>query len=66
METDDATKYTTLCSNLKAERVINEREIDDVFESLYTTIISNMQKHLGTVSCWIIGSVVSHTSNISQ
>ena len=27
--------------------IINESDIDDVFESTYTTIISNIQKSLG-------------------
>ena len=42
------------------------RDINDIFESIYTTIISNIQKYLGKVSGWIIDSVVSHTINISD
>ena len=34
-------QYTTFYSNLKAETNINESDIVDVFESIYTTIISN-------------------------
>ena len=30
-----------------AEIIINQSDIDDVFESIYTTIISNIQKSLG-------------------
>ena len=29
-------------SNLKAEIIINEGDINDVFESIYSTIISNI------------------------
>ena len=42
------------------------RDINDIFESIYTTIISNIQKYLGKVSGWTIDSVVSHTINISD
>ena len=33
LESDDATKYTTLYSNSRAETIINESDNDDVFES---------------------------------
>ena len=49
-----------------AETVINESDIDDVFESIYPTIISNIQKYLGKASGWIIDLVVSHIINISK
>ena len=42
------------------------RDINDIFESIYSTIISNIQKYLGKVSGWIIDSVVSHIINISD
>ena len=38
------TKYSTSHSNSKAETVIYESDIDDVFQSIYTTIILNIQK----------------------
>ena len=42
IESDDATtKYSTFYSNSKAETVINESKIDDVFESIYRTIIKH-------------------------
>ena len=47
IETEDKTKYETFYSNLKAEIIINESDIDDAFESVYTTIVSNMQEFLG-------------------
>ena len=43
-ESDDATKYTTFSSNSKAEMIINESNIDDIFESIYNTIISILEK----------------------
>ena len=44
---DDETKYITFYSHSIAETVINEKDIDDIFESIYTTIISNIHKYLG-------------------
>ena len=49
----------------KEETVINEKDIDVVFESVYTAIISNKQKSLGKGSGWIIDSVIDHNINIS-
>ena len=46
IENDDKTKYNTCYSNSEAEAIINENDIDDVFESIYGTIISNIQKYL--------------------
>ena len=43
-ESDDATKYTPFSSNSKAEMIINESNIDDIFESIYNTIISILEK----------------------
>ena len=47
IENDDKTKYGTFCSQSKAETVIEESDIDDMFESIYTTVISNIQNLLG-------------------
>ena len=47
IESKDKRKYDTFYSNSKAEIIINENDIDDVFQSVYTTIISNIQKSLG-------------------
>ena len=44
----------------------NGSDIDDVFESIYSVIISNIHKSLGRGSGWIIDSVVDHTTNISK
>ena len=58
IESDDKMKYYTLYSISKAEIIINESNTDDVFESIYTTIISNIGKSLGKGSSWIIDSVI--------
>ena len=50
----------------KPEAVVNKSNIDYSFESVYSTIISNMQKSLGKGSDWIIDSVINHTINISK
>ena len=39
IESDDISKCNTFYSHSKAEIIINESKIDDVFESIYTTII---------------------------
>ena len=46
IESDDKTKYDTFYSYSKAETFINESDIDDLFKSIYATIISNIQKFL--------------------
>ena len=51
--------------NSKAETIINKSEIDDVFEPIYLTIISNIQKPLGKGSGWIIDLIIDHNNNIS-
>ena len=53
-ECENKTKYDTFCLHSKGETIINENHIDDVFQSIYTTIISNIQKSLGKSSGWII------------
>ena len=45
--TDDAVKYATFYCTSKAETTINVSGIDTVFQSIYTTIISNIQKYIG-------------------
>ena len=44
IESKDKTKYDNFYSNSKAEIIINESDIENVFKSIYTTIISNIQK----------------------
>ena len=65
IESEDKTKNILI--TLKAEIIINESDIDDnLFKSIYTTGISNIQKILGKVSLWIIESVIEHNVNISN
>ena len=40
--------------------------IDDIFESICSTIISNIKKSLGHSSGWNIDSVIDHNINISK
>ena len=39
IESEDKRKYSTFYSSLKAEVIFNKSEIDDVFQSVYTTVI---------------------------
>ena len=52
--------------NSKAEAIINESNLDDVFESIYITIVSNMQKSLRKDSGWITDSGIDYIINISK
>ena len=61
IESKDKTKYDTFYSSSKAEIVINDSDIDNVFQSIYTTIISNIQKSLEKGSGWFIDSVIDYT-----
>ena len=66
IESDDKTKYGTFYSNSKVVIIINGSDIDDVFKSIYTTVISNIKKHLGKGPGWIIDSVIDHNISISK
>ena len=50
--------------NSKVKVIINECDIDDVFQSIYTTVISNIQISLGKYSGWIIDSVIEYNIRI--
>ena len=66
IESGDKTRYDSFYWNSKAETIINESETDNVFESIYTTIISNIQKSVGKGSGLIIDSVTDYNTNISK
>ena len=66
VESEDKTKYDNFYSSSKAEEIINENDIDDLFQSIYTTIITSTQKSLGKDSDWINDSVIGHTISISK
>ena len=57
-------KYSTIHFSSKTETVINESDIDNVFESICSATISNTQKLSGKSSGWIIDSVVNHVINV--
>ena len=40
-------KYNNFYSSSKAEIIINESEIDDMYKWIYTSIITNIKKSLG-------------------
>ena len=46
IENEDKTKYDNFNSGSKAEIIMNENDIDDVFQSIYATIMTNTQKFL--------------------
>ena len=66
MEKNDNTKYSIFYTNLKAEIIINESDIDDVFKSVCSTIISNIQKSLRRGSGWVTDSVIDRNINGSS
>ena len=66
IEIVDKTEYDNFYSSLKAEIIIDESNIDDVFQSIYTTIITNIKKSLAKGSGWIIDSVIDYTISISN
>ena len=39
----DEKKYDTFCLNSKAETIVNESYIDDVFQPIYSAVISDME-----------------------
>ena len=65
MKSYDETKYNTFYLSSKAETIINESDIDDAFESICSSIISNIQKSLEKVRVGF-DAVVDHTINISK
>ena len=65
-ESEDKTKYDTFYSNSEAEIIINESEIDDVFQSVCTTVILSKQKSLRKGSGCIINSVIDHIISVSK
>ena len=63
---EDKTKYDNFYSSSKAEIIINENDFEDVFKSIYTTIIvKNAKKPLGKDSSWVIDSAIDHTIRVS-
>ena len=59
-------KFDNFYSSSKGEIIINESDIENVFKSVCTIIITNIQKSLGKGSGWIIDSVIDHTVSVSK
>ena len=66
IENVDKTKSDTFFSHSKTETTINESDIDDAFESIYSIIILNIQKSLGKCSGRIIDLIIEHNIRISK
>ena len=59
-------KYGNSHLSSKAKIIIIESDIDDVFQSIYTRIITKIHKSLGKGSRWIIDSVIDDTISICK
>ena len=49
LENEDQKKLSTLYLATKSEKIINERDIDNLIKTIYCTIKSNIQKSFGQV-----------------
>ena len=47
IESEDKRKFDNFYSSSKAEIIINESEIDDMYKWIYTSVITNIKKSLG-------------------
>ena len=66
IESEDKTKFYKFYSSSKAEIIINESDIDDVFQTIYIAIITSIKKSLGKGSGSIIDSVIDHILLVFQ
>ena len=66
IETEDKTKYDNFYSSSKKETITEERSIDNVFKSIYTTVTKNIQNSLLKDSGWKTAWVIDHTISISK
>ena len=66
IESKDKRNYDNFYSSSKSEEIINEIDMDNVFQSIFTTVMENRRKSLGRGSGWIIDSVTGHTNIISK
>ena len=64
IEGDDKTKYDSFYSHSKAGTITNESDIDDVLESIYNIITSNIPKSLRKGTGWSIDSVIERDTYI--
>ena len=66
IENEDKTSYDTFYSSSKAEIIINDSDIDNLFQSVYTPIIAIKQRCSRKGSGWINDSVIDHTISMSK
>ena len=68
-ESEDKAKYDNFYSKnlfIKIYQFINESDIHDKFQSLYSKIIINIQNSLGKGSGWVIDLAIDHISSSSN
>ena len=57
---------TSMAIFFQVEIIFNNSDIHDMFESVYSTIISKIQRSLGKHLRWINDSVIDYTFSISK
>ena len=57
---------TSMAIFFQVELIFNNSDIHDVFQSVYSTIISKIQRSLGKHLRWINDSVIDYTFSISK
>ena len=55
---------TIFNSSSKAEIIISKSDSDNAFQSVYTVIVTKIQKSLVKGSGWIIDSIIDYTISI--
>ena len=55
---------TIFNSSSKAEIIISKSDSDNTFQSVYTVIVTKIQKSLVKGSGWIIDSIIDYTISI--
>ena len=66
IESKDQIKFDNFYLSLKAEITMKESGIDNLFEPIYSTMISHKQKSLGEGSAWTIDFVIDCTISTSK
>ena len=56
----------TVFIDTEKQKQFSTSDNDDIFESIYTTVASTIQKNLGKGTGWIINSVIEQKINISK
>ena len=56
----------TISIQAQKQKYFQELDVDNVFKSIYTTIITKMQKSLGKGADSIIDWIIYHTISISK